>query len=148
MSHAPAQLPALPPSERDFQVYELVALDAQSTRKAAQAVGVSQTRVMQIHARVAEWLAEQTPQTARLTAAQRLVVGRDLAERRMNRLYGEAMEAWRESKGEETIRRDGGFSGDVRITRPSHGDVRYLGQAMRITERAVRMAADLADREA
>jgi hypothetical protein len=36
----------------------------------------------------------------------------------------------------------------VRITRPSHGDVRYLGQAMRITERTVRMAADLADREA
>jgi len=108
----------LPPSERDFKVYQMVVGEGQSTRAAAREVGLSKTRIVQICDRVAEWIGSEVPPTAKLTPAQRLVVAVDIAERRFDFLYSESMEGWRERKGQP-------------------GDVRYLSQAMRIAERRI-----------
>jgi hypothetical protein len=108
----------LPPSERDFEIYQMVVGEGQSTRAAAREVGLSQTRIVQICDRVAEWIGSEVPPTAKLTPAQRLVVAVDIAERRFDFLYSESMEGWRERKGQP-------------------GDVRYLSQAMRIAERRI-----------
>jgi hypothetical protein len=131
------QLP-FPPSERDFDVYQAVVVEGQSTRQAARDAGVSQTRVMQIAARVAEWIAREVPPTERLTAAERLNVAVDLAGRRMDHLYRTALGAWEQSKGRKTVERCS-HVGEAIVTTESCGDVRYLNQAARIVERAARM---------
>ena len=46
----------LPPSGRDYRVYQRVVVDGASTWKTAEELKISQTRVRQIVRRVAEWL--------------------------------------------------------------------------------------------
>jgi hypothetical protein len=134
-----AQLP-LPPSERDFELYGLVVVEGASTRAAAQAFGLSQTRVIQIRDRVAEWIASEVPPLARATPAQRLALAADIARNRFDFLYSQAMDAWRGSKGPQTVTRSGA-SGELTSTRDSQGDPRYIMLAVRITERTVGLGA-------
>jgi hypothetical protein len=128
-----------PPTERDFEVYESVVVEGKSTRKAAADFGVSQTRIVQIATRVAEWIAVAVPPSKRLTPAQRLVVAGDIAGRRMDHLYCLAIQAWNKSQGPKVVERSS-LSGDATIATESFGDVRYLNQAARIVERAGKMA--------
>src|SRR5262245_56544613 len=79
LSHVPLHQVPLPPSERDFDVYRLVAVEGESTRAAAGQFGISQTRVIQIRKHVAEWIADELPWLATGTPAQRLAVGANLA---------------------------------------------------------------------
>jgi len=132
----------LPPSERDFELYGLVATEGASTRAAAQAFGLSQTRVIQIRNRVAEWIASEVPPLARATPAQRLALAADIARNRFDFLYSQAMDAWRGSKGPQTIMR-GGLHGETTSTRESHGEPRYLMLAARIAERTVGLGAKI-----
>jgi len=135
-----ANLP-LPPSERDFELYGLVVTDGASTRAAAHAFGLSQTRVIQIRDRVAEWIASEVPPLARLTAAQRLALAADIARNRFDFLYSQAMDSWRGSKGPQTTLRAGGSGGQTSSTRESQGEPRYLILAARIAERTVGLGA-------
>jgi hypothetical protein len=131
----PTNLP-LPPSERDFEVYGLVVVEGVSTRAVARAVGLSQTRVIQIRNRVAEWMASEVPPLSQATPVQKLALAAQIARDRFDFLYSQAMDAWRESKGTQSLTR---FSsgGETTSTRESYGDPRHLMLAARIAERAL-----------
>ncbi len=130
----------LPPGQRDFQVFERVVVEGATTRQAAAEFGLSQTRIMQIRQRVAEWIGSEVPPTESLTARQRLVLAGRIAEQRIDFLYSEVMEAWRASQGPHTTIRNGD-SGETQITRDSHGDVRYLAMAARISGLTIPLSA-------
>jgi hypothetical protein len=130
----------LPPGERDFQVFERVVVEGATTRQAAAQFGLSQTRIVQIRQRVAEWIGKEVPPTESLTARQRLVLAGRIAEQRIDFLYSEVMEAWRASQGSHTIIRNGD-NGETQITRDSHGDVRYLAMAARISGLTISLSA-------
>lgn len=130
----------LPPGERDFQVFERVVVEGATTRQAAAQFGLSQTRIVQIRQRVAEWIGKEVPPTESLTARQRLVLAGRIAEQRIDFLYSEVMEAWRASQGSHTIIRNGD-NGETQITRDSHGDVRYLAMAARLSGLTIPLTA-------
>jgi hypothetical protein len=122
----------LPPSERDFELYEFVAIAEHSTREAAARFGMSQTRVRQVLEKVLDFLAAAVPaERERYTEQQRVHVGEQAAAMRLAHLYGEAMRAWRASQGETWSVRSGLY-GDVKITRPSFGEVKFLHSAARL----------------
>jgi hypothetical protein len=132
----------LPPSERDFQVFEEVVIGGASTRAAAVMFGVSQTRIVQVRQRVAEWMGAEVPPTPRLTPLQRLRLAAHIAEQRADFLYSQAMEGWRASQQPLTSVCRGRLGEETR-TRASHGDTRYLLAAMRITERQVNLSGTI-----
>jgi hypothetical protein len=125
---------ALPPSERDFLVFERVVIESVTTRQAAEEFGLSQTRVMQIRARVADWIGGQVPETPQLSSRQRLGLASYIAEGQIDHLYAQAMEGWRKSQGTQTTVRSSDH-GETTITRESYGDIKYLALASRIAER-------------
>ena len=133
----------LPPSERDFEVFERVVAQGASTRAAAKEFGLSQTRIVQVRDRVAEWIAAEVPFAERLLPRQRLRLAASIASQRIDYLYSLALEAWRASQGEQTVVREG-ESGLSRVTRASHGDPKYLLLASRLALRQM----DVAEREA
>jgi len=51
----------LPPSGRDFEVFEAVILGGKTTREAAQTLRLAQTRICQIVERMRQWHAEVLP---------------------------------------------------------------------------------------
>src|SRR3954463_16340931 len=53
--------PSLPPSHRDFEVYQRVVIEGASTRQAAGEFSLSQTRIRQIVRRVTQWLPANPP---------------------------------------------------------------------------------------
>jgi hypothetical protein len=124
----------LPPTERDFLVFERVVIESATTRAAAEEFGLSQTRVMQIRERVAEWIGSQVPETPRLSPRQRLGLASHIAEGQIDHLYAQAMEGWRKSQGTQTTVRSSDH-GETTITKESHGDIKYLALASRIAER-------------
>jgi hypothetical protein len=88
----------LPPSGRDFFVYERVVLELASTRQAAAEADISQTRVRQIVRRVIEWLGETLPEETELSQAKQLRVGRQIAADRLEAHYREAARKWRSTE--------------------------------------------------
>ena len=133
----------LPPSERDFDLFARVVVEGATTRAAAWEFDLSQTRVVQVRDRVAQWIATEVPAAERLSAGQRLRLAASIASQRIDYLYSLALEAWRASKGEVTIVRDG-ERGPSRVTRDSQGDPKYLALASRLALRQM----DVAEREA
>jgi hypothetical protein len=85
---------ALPPSGRDFFLYQRVVVDAASTRTVAEEARISQTRVRQIVKRVMQWLVETLPQDTELSEAAKLLLGQHIAADRLERFYGESNRAW------------------------------------------------------
>jgi hypothetical protein len=129
----------LPPGERDFLLFEALACEGLSTRQAAERFDISQTRVMQIRRHVAEWIARSVPEGLELTPRERLRLAAYIANGRVDSLYSEAMQAWRDSKAPATSVRNG-QSGEYHITRSSYGDPRYLLAASRLIERQMSLA--------
>jgi hypothetical protein len=127
----------LPPSEREFDVFEAVVIDRRSTRDVARELSISQTRVCQLLKRVWQWhkealpvLEEEFPDKAALQLMQLL------AADRMDYLYALALRGFEASKGPQVKTRTG-VSGDETITTThSCGDIRYLIAAQRITTAA------------
>jgi len=85
----------LPPSARDFQIYQRLQLDGASTRQAANDFSLSQTRIRQIVQHVAQWLAQSLPPSCEATDAAWLRLAQHIAADRLQLLYGEAMQGWR-----------------------------------------------------
>ncbi len=125
-----ADLP-LPPSGRDFEIYRRVTVQRMSTRDAAAEARISQTRVCQIVKRVGDFLAEVAPASeAEEGRPQRIYVAEQVAAERVDFMYGQAVEGWRDSKGTVTTVREveapAPSPAKVRITKNSAGDCRYL----------------------
>jgi hypothetical protein len=85
----------LPPSGRDFLVYERIVVDLASTRQVADEAKISQTRVRQIVGRVIEWLGETLPADTELSEAAQFRAGRQIAADRLEAHYREAARKWR-----------------------------------------------------
>ncbi|MCI0360307.1 MAG: hypothetical protein L0211_17660 [Planctomycetaceae bacterium] len=120
----------LPPSERDFLVFEAVAFGGASTREAAGEFGLSQTRIMQIRRHVAQWIATSVPEGLDLTPLQQLRLAAHVAEGRVDFLYSQAVGAWRASQKPLPSECRG----------RSQGDPRYLMAAARICMRQLELA--------
>jgi hypothetical protein len=85
----------LPPSGRDFQVYERVVVQTASTRDVAKEFSLSQTRVRQIVKRVAQWLLQELPTASEAADAAHLRLSQHMAADRLEGLFCEAMTGWR-----------------------------------------------------
>src|SRR5262245_4761630 len=85
----------LPPSARDFQIYQRLLLDGASTRQTAADFSLSQTRIRQISQHVAHWLAQSLPPSCEATDAAYLRLALHIASDRLQLIYGEAMHGWR-----------------------------------------------------
>jgi hypothetical protein len=132
---APGSVP-LPPSGRDFEVYRRTAVEGRTTREAAAEFNLSQTRVVQLRAKVFEWIGMHLPPLARLSPAERLRVAETLACEQLQQQYEEAMEAWRKSATEErSTRLIGGSSADsLTVLKESQGNPKYLRVATQISK--------------
>ena len=84
-----------PPSARDFALARAIDCEGLSTWQAAKRFGISQMRVRQIQARVADWLAEVLPPQMEAEAAARLRYAEYLASDRLEHHYQETMGQWR-----------------------------------------------------
>lgn len=87
----------LPPTERDFDIYEAVHVAGYPTREQAEKYGISQTRVRQIVRRVIEWLGEVIPPQAKIAKEQVSHLARQIAADRFNLQYTEASTNWYQS---------------------------------------------------
>jgi hypothetical protein len=85
------------PSFRDFELYKFVKIERHSTREAAEAFGISQTRVRQILDAIIDYLTECVPFNENGERTDRLQVAEQLAREQLEYLYGQAMEWWRRS---------------------------------------------------
>ena len=85
----------LPPSGRDFLVYQRIVVDGASTRVVAGETNISQTRIRQIAQRVTHWLADNLPKPTETEDAAYLRLAQHIAADRLQFLYGEAMHGWR-----------------------------------------------------
>src|SRR5687768_9706311 len=95
----------LPPSGRDFEVYDLVMVEQQSTREAADACGLSQTRIRQIVARVEAFLAEVVTADGKITREQRVRLGEMIAAERLRFFIQRAFRSFERSQGPERVER-------------------------------------------
>ena len=86
---------SLPPTERDFRIYERVVLGGISTRQAAGEFYLSQTRIRQVVQRVSGWLNENVPAQDEATDAAHLCYARHVAADRLEYFYQETMHCWR-----------------------------------------------------
>jgi hypothetical protein len=133
----------LPPTPRDLEVHRLVRIRQVPTRLVAELIGISQTRVCQVAAKVESFLADLAPGEKDESRLRQLVcVEECIAHERLDRLYEENMEAWRASQGEVQITRESpsllGASRTIR-TEPRFGDTRYTIAAMRIARVQMRI---------
>jgi hypothetical protein len=135
--HGAHLLKAQPPDERDWALFEAVSVGGLSSRKAAEKFGISQTRVQQIRRHVAEWLAVVCGPEVGLSPSERICAAIELAERRCNYIYSEAMEAWRASQEPQVSTRLGPGGHEIKTTTLTGGDSRYLWLAMRVNTQAL-----------
>ena len=86
---------SLPPSSRNFEVFRFLAVNGGTTREAAAAFGISQTRVRQIARSVAQWEAQVLPEGSEIERAQGLRLSEHVAADRLQHLYEQSMGMWR-----------------------------------------------------
>ena len=110
-------MPELPPSERDFLVFEAVVIHGSSTRQVAAEFDISQTRVMQVRRHVAEWIAKAVPDGLDLTPQERVRLAAHIAQGRVDFLYSQALGAWTSSQKPHTSVCRGRLTGETRTTR-------------------------------
>jgi hypothetical protein len=122
----------LPPSNRDFAVFEHVVIDCGTTRTAAEVFGISQTRVCQILGRVRDWLDEVMPDSTERSAQRQFELATALAGDRLDALYTDSLAAWRHSEGEVQRRRITASGDTITTTTTSLGDPKYLAAAGRL----------------
>jgi len=84
----------LPPTARDFDLFRAICVAGDSTRAAAAAFKISQTRVRQIITRVGQWLAESLPEMAEMATEKVLRLAEHLAADRLDYMYGQLMRMW------------------------------------------------------
>jgi len=127
-------LSQLPPSDRDFAVFEEVVVARGTTREAAAKFSISQTRVCQILDRVWEFSRQTLPGDApELSSEQMQRAAQLLAAERLDHLYSLAMQAFEASKANQVKRREGEWGSETTTTTSSCGDPRWLQAAMRIS---------------
>jgi hypothetical protein len=134
-----SQLPSLPPTDRDFNVFEAVVVASRPTREVAREFSVSQTRVVQIVERVWQWHREVMPQIeAEMPDEVSQRAARMIAADRLDQVYALAMRAFEHSKRDLVKKRVSEFGHETSTTTGHSGDVRYLLAAARIATAAIK----------
>lgn len=151
-----------PPTARDREIYELAVEERVSQADLAERFGLSQGRIAQIVQKVEDWVhtmlgqasppvAEATEEDPEWTPGQRLRVAEQIAYERVEYVYGQAMEAWRESRqdsSEVRTRLKGISTIEERITKSQTGKPALLNQAMRAALASARLlGVDVTGRE-
>jgi len=94
----------LPPSQRDFEIYQQHVIASVSTRDAAERHGISQTRVRQIVQRVCDWLADTLPAKDEVERAKEARLAQHIAADRLQHHYGEVLVFWRQTNDPKYMR--------------------------------------------
>jgi hypothetical protein len=94
----------LPPSGRDFEAYRLVKVERRSTREAAKLLRMSQTRVCQVVARVAEYLVDVTEPETDARREKQLAVARQVAAEEINYCKDRALLSFDSQRTLRTVR--------------------------------------------
>src|SRR5438132_1502580 len=84
----------LPPTERDFEIYDAIHIACSSTRAEAEKHEISQTRVRQIVRRVVEWLGEVLPPQTKVAKEQETRLARQIAADRFQRQLEQMTTLW------------------------------------------------------
>src|SRR5436190_23388922 len=84
----------LPPTDRDFEIYDAIHIACSSTRCQANLHHISQTRVRQIVRRVIEWLGEVLPPQTKVAKEQETHLARQIAADRFQRQLEQATTFW------------------------------------------------------
>jgi hypothetical protein len=84
----------LPPSERDFYIYQSIHVRSETTRAVADRCKISQTRVRQIVNRVIQWLAAILPPEADLPKESEAELARRIAADQVQHLTTEVAQFW------------------------------------------------------
>lgn len=124
----------VPPSARDFDVYEHVVVEGGHTRSAAHEHKISQTRVCQVLSRVRRWIREVLGAEAReFTPEQQLALAVAVAADRLDCLYRASMCGWNASTEFEVEKVTTLANGRQITTETSgFGEPRYLIAAGRL----------------
>lgn len=121
------------PSERDWNVYQLVRVQQWSTRAAAKEFDISQSLVCQIVQRMGKFLVQSIKVPSQELAARQLAAGRQLAAERIDFLVNEAVRCFRKSQSTAKGVHEDSAARRCTSTRVNHGDIRYLSAAARLT---------------
>lgn len=121
------------PSERDWNVYQLVRVQQWSTRAAAKEFDISQSLVCQIVQRMGKFFVQSIKVPSKELAARQLAVGRQLAAERIDFFVNEALRCFRKSQSTVKSVHEDSTSRRCTSTRVNHGDIRYLSAAARLT---------------
>jgi hypothetical protein len=134
------------PSPRNVEIHQLVTYDGYSLRQVAAIHELSANRVVEIVQQVERWYRESTPDwAAGLAREQQAIAAWRVHAERLQHLYCETMQAWRESQGKQTIEQQRwGGGGATSTTMTRFGDVRYLSQASRISRETAQAAVSFA----
>lgn len=136
------QLPAEPPSERDWDVWEAVSRDGLTQRQAAERFSLSQPRVCKILREVESWGQDnETDPRAGRSSAERRRLAEHTYRFQLGAHYREAIQAWEASKGmqEESRPAPGGCGAPAVRRYQGFGKPVYLMLAVRIAERIARL---------
>lgn len=87
----------LPPTDRDFEIYESVHIENGSILQMAERHRISKTRVRQIVRRVVEWLGEVLPPQAKVAKEQELYLARQIAADRFQHQLERVTWLWEET---------------------------------------------------
>ena len=98
MSDSPQPSRKLPPADRDFEIYEAVHVQNQSTWLLADRHHISQTRVRQIIRRVVEWLGEVIPPQTKVAKEQEVRLAREIAADRFQHQLEEVTNLWNDTR--------------------------------------------------
>lgn len=151
-----------PPSARDREIYELAMEERLPQVELAQRFGLSQGRIAQIVQKVEDWvhaMLRQSDASAHAadtagrewTSGERLQLAEQMAYERVEFVYGQAVEAWKESRrdsSEVRTRQTGKGILEERITKTQTGKAGLLHQAMRAALASARLlGVDVTGRE-
>ena len=125
-------LARIPPSDRDFDVFEDLVVGGSTTRATAYEFKISQTRVCQIVARVRQWIKALLGDTDGLTPEQQLKLAIGIAGDRLDFLYNKAIVGWNSTQGsmEKTQILPNGNAITTQVE--CYGEPRYLIAAGRL----------------
>jgi hypothetical protein len=126
------------PQENAAEFYRMAVLDGNSVGIVDEVFGVTRADINIHKGRLFESLALGMPENDPITQNQRLAAAEALAVDRLDHLYGAAMKAWEQSRGEHMViqskAKEGLSNEQTRTTRCEHGQVRYLHLAIRIVK--------------
>jgi len=124
-----------PPAPGWMEVYSLVCVEGYSVPDAAAMLNLPPEKVRQARNQVLTWLATNRPLLPERSKEEAQKLAEALERERLEHLYAEAMEAWKNSQQDEVqTRQEGLMARTTRTVRTSHGKVCYLNMAAKISE--------------